>query len=120
MLTGQNMDRDARHPFPQGCNKRWAVIGIADRGGCQNLKRRGPHGPSDSQVTVHNHKRLGDTVFVQPAGRLESPSKPQHGFLIENRHRVAGMAFIDDQSDGIGAKVDNTAARQWGRRGKRH
>jgi hypothetical protein len=49
-------------------------------------------------------------LLVEAAGLLQAAPQPQDGLLIEDGDRVPGLAFEDDEPDGVGAEVDHGAA----------
>ena len=84
-----------------------AIRGVAHRGGGQHLEGRGPHGADDGGVAAQHRLRLVHRRRIQPAGPGHAFRQAQHGLFIENLHRVARVALIDDEAHRIGAEVDD-------------
>jgi hypothetical protein len=114
------VDRHACQPVAQRLHEGGSILGIPHRRGRKNLERFCPHGARHGMIPVHHRQRLGHALFVQPPGRLQPTAQPQHGLFVEDRHRVARVALVNHQPDGVGTKIDNAAARQSGRRGEGH
>jgi hypothetical protein len=68
------------------------------------------HGARDRVVAAHHRQRLMHALLVEAAGLLQAAPQPQDGLLIEDGDRVPGLAFEDDEPDGVGAEVDHGAA----------
>jgi hypothetical protein len=109
--TGQDVDRHVRHSLPQRCHEGWAVIGVAHRRGGQHLERLGTHRTGHRVITMHHRQREAHSLIIEPAGGFHSAAQPQHRLLVEDRDRIAGVALVHHQPDGIGPEIDDTAAR---------
>jgi len=70
----------------------------------------GAHGACDGMVAAHHHQRLLHGLLIEAAGLLKPAPQAQHRLFIEDGDRITRLALEDDEADGIGAEVDDSAA----------
>jgi hypothetical protein len=112
----QHMDRHARHAPLQIGHEIPAIMGITHRRRRQHLERLRPHGARHRVIAMQHGQRLAHAVFIQKAGFLQPLPESQDRLLVENDRRIAAVPFIDNQTHGIGAKIDHAASWLTGRR----
>ena len=110
----QHADRHVGHAGLQTGDEIRSIARIAHRRSGEHLERRGTHRARHRVIAVHHRERLRHTVFVQPAGRLQTTAQPQHRLLVEDRHRIAALPLVDHEADRVRSKIDHRAAGRTG------
>ena len=116
----QHADRHAGHPLGQGGDEIGAIAGVAHGGGGQHFERLGAHGAGYRVVAVQHGEGLRHAVVVQPAGGGQASAQAEHRFFVEDRDRVAAVAFEHHQADRVGPQIHHGAAGQLGGRSIGH
>jgi hypothetical protein len=83
LLPGQDSDGQVGQAAAQRLDEVGAVLGVAGRGGGQDLHRFGAHGSGDGGVAGENGEGGADRLLVQQAGVLQAAAEAEDGLLVE-------------------------------------
>jgi hypothetical protein len=104
--TGEKLHLDAGDGLDRG-DELAAVRGLARRRCRQHVERLDVHLRRQCAEATDRGQSGGDGFGLEPAARLEAARKPAQLLLVEERRRRARQPLVDDETDGIGADVDD-------------
>lgn len=85
----------------------FAIDGVADGGGGQDVQHGHRHGPSQTDEASQAGQGLAAALGVQAPRSAQALAQSADGLLVEDGHRRAGQAVIDHQPDRVGPDVDD-------------
>jgi hypothetical protein len=105
-LARQHVDLGAAQALRLG-DELLAVRGIAARGGGDRPHALDAHRVAQRAEPGERRQRLIDRVLGQKAGRMHLATEAAQGLLVEQRGRAAGEPLVDDETDRVGADIDD-------------